>query len=278
MFPKIDNSQRKCENEQTEFIKIKPKQKATILRGLGHSHNTSNNFSRRNSVATIASSESAIDSLLYVPAAPTSRTANNLNTNYKPYTQQSWSMPHLDSINNIADKDNEFNKNNYKLTEQRYNYERIVQHQVWQQLLPSRSLKQVLSSRILSFSADQNQCQYDLTKPSQKSCNAVSKDFLDLSEFRKQNSKDCFADHSQQEYFLQRLPEQCMTQSNSSKLNCKELKMNSNTFKQHLSSSFMPYAIRQRMLRDELANDLQWQNKLPPTVNKSLALSYQEMY
>lgn len=175
---------------KTQFIKLNQIRRNNIQEGCGHSQMTNNNFSRRNSVSTLASSAS-VDNL--TPTATTSKNSALINkcSNRCVQSQQSLSMSLLKNLDDCNVKTKK-ERNNFEFTEQRCNYERMAQQKLQrQQLLRPWSLEQVIScdvsnSRIPTCSVDQNQNQHD--------SKTIFTEYVALKEFRMQNSKDCFSD------------------------------------------------------------------------------------
>lgn len=274
MLFKVDNFEKIYNKDPTQFTKIKQSRECDMLKGLGHSQTTSNHFNRRNFTGFSVCSISIPETLF----------ANNLNISSKQnklHSHQLWSMPHLKTEGKTTNNNDEFSKNNKnygQLTERRCNYEKRMQHLL--QHPQSSSAKYMLNSGTPTYLNDKN---HNLIKASQKSHNTISDDFLLLNEFRILNSNDCFSKHSQKELFLFQLPDQSLVNSKyispnkSHETNWKEEKRIGNAFK-YLSTSSKPYAFGQRMLCDNLADDPLRQTNLFPTINKSLALSYQKMY
>lgn len=301
---------------KTQFIKINKNTKNQIRKGYGHSQMKTNNFSRRNSVAKITDSSSK-SVRTSVPVTvdilkPTTAMTNNYNnsilnkrnnSNTLMQSQQSWSMANLKKTDEQLKK-----RINYEFTEQRCNYERMSQKQQQQQIHRPWSSEQVIrcnisNSRIPTYTIDQNQNK----NQHNFNFNAINEEFLALNEFRMQNSKDCFSDRH---YRLLQLRAQ--TPSNNSLKSSdresilsddyelswwfndlddinrcnKQLKNNENLKKSlttpfsSLSLSPMPYAARQRFLKEQLEKESPCR-KLKSNIldiNKSTALSYQSKF
>lgn len=289
---------------KTQFVKLN--QKSRLKKGLGHSQMLTNNFSRRNSGATTISNVSSSTSSTLKTTAST-RTTNNSASKCSTHKsrlscvqpQKSWSLPHIDNDNDTK------KSNKYEFTEQRRNYERMTQQLQQQRSWSSEQLIRcnISNSRIPTCSIVQHQHNEldnddhdndDKIAMKLTDGDAINAEFLALREFRLNNSKDCFGDRHHQELYLMRTQTPEILTSNKVKPdstdhqsydtnwwlgpNCKQLKE-----KLNVSKSSMPYAIRQRLLREQLAKELPNNAKRTNEfknmgLNKSLALTYQSMY
>ncbi|XP_023308400.2 uncharacterized protein LOC111690191 [Lucilia cuprina] len=287
-------------NELTQFVRINRNPKKQTRKGFGHSQMATNNFSRRNSAATVDSTVSSTNTLSSVLAARTA-TPVALANNHRKHSLKSWSMSHLKNdckVNSNAKLNKQIT--NYEFTEQRCNYERMTQQQHLQQQQqrswsPAPVIRcNVSNSRTPTCLVDQNQKLQHLKTT--KFCDALNADFLALNEFRMQNSKYCFSDRHKSLLRSQTSPAARYSSGTQQfELNCvfndfddvgssKSLKDNENVTKS-LASSFsslslttsstMPYYARQRILREQLAKDCPHRKSIPMGINKSAALSYQ---
>lgn len=199
---------------KTQFVKINKNTKNQIRKGYGHSQMKTNNFSRRNSIATITDSSNFptnSSKSVRTPAAitvdmlsPTTTTMTNnsivnkhYNINKLMQSQQSWSMSNLKNYEQVVGccASEKIKRNNYEFTEQRCNYERMTQQQLQRPWSSEQVIRcNVSNSRIPTCTIDQNQHQHNFNFNTTMICNAIDAEFLALNEFRMQNSKDCFSE------------------------------------------------------------------------------------
>lgn len=258
-------SHHKITNNNSTFIKLN-KKRGTAAKGLGHSTTKKNSFDRRNSVTTQSSTEKNYS---YIVGE-----RRSLPTQSQSRSQSSHSQHNSAVCNGF--------KSQFEFTEQRCNYERIMQQQLKQQEQQKRQFQQydrqtwpselvsscqILNSRIPSCNSDQGDGDPVLLLQS----NAVASQFLALREFRIQNSNECYGNGRRIEPALQLPTGNFMPHSIS-------------YYPQELNttSSPMPYALRQSLLRTELAKDISSRiarkEFINSGLNKSLALNYQPMY
>ncbi|XP_013108296.2 uncharacterized protein LOC106087699 [Stomoxys calcitrans] len=155
----------------------------------------------------------------------------------------------------------------FQFTEQRCNYERMAKshHSSSSTASPSKS----------SVAVDANtDAGNTLSSLPDEQADQISSQFLALREFRLNNRNECFGDgrHMVQDEIVK-------SESDTPKQSNEQLLWILN---KHVSSTTPPYALRQTLLRTELAKDftnrlkqIEYKNR---GLNKSLALSYQPMY
>lgn len=159
--------------------------------------------------------------------------------------------------------------NNLQFTEQRNNYETMSQQ------YQSASHSESSLRSVIHASRMPTPCtEHSLSPFSFAETGEIDPKFHALRKFRLENSKECYGGGQ-----LQTHTQESRT-NNAEILDHKPSKPG--ILKQHLSTKSIPYALRQSLLRTELAKDisnrLTQMEYLNKGLNKSFALSYQSMY